>query len=155
MLADRIKVVADIPGVQMRPAELNGSPGTLLLDGQGRLIAVWALEIGRDQILGIRSIVNPDKLAHLGPTADLTSLLQSTSAEEQQHVSTAGSVRSSRTTRDGRRRLPPEEEADDDLDRAHDQQERAVDRGDDADGHVGPDEERHARCEPERPAQQR
>jgi hypothetical protein len=35
------------------------------------------LEIGRGQIQGIRSIVNPDKLAHLGPTTNLGSLLRS------------------------------------------------------------------------------
>jgi len=76
MFVDRIKAVARIPGVQMRPAEVNGSPGTLLLDGQERLIGVWVLEIARGQIQGISSIVNPDKLAHLGPTADLGSLLR-------------------------------------------------------------------------------
>jgi RNA polymerase sigma-70 factor (TIGR02957 family) len=73
MLLDRIKLVS---GVQVRPAELNGSPGALLLDGQERLIAAWVLEIGRDEIQGVNAIVNPDKLAHLGPTADLASLLR-------------------------------------------------------------------------------
>jgi hypothetical protein len=34
------------------------------------------LEIGRDQIQGISSIVNPEKLAHLGPTANLNSLVR-------------------------------------------------------------------------------
>src|ERR671936_367338 len=43
------------------------------------LLAVVALEIGRGQILGIRSVVNPDKLAHLGPIGDLTSLIRAAS----------------------------------------------------------------------------
>jgi hypothetical protein len=60
----------------MRPAEFNGSPGTLLLDGEERLMAVWVLEIGRGEIHGINVIVNPDKLAHLGSTVDLGSLLR-------------------------------------------------------------------------------
>jgi RNA polymerase sigma-70 factor (ECF subfamily) len=66
-----------IPGVQLRPTEVNGCPGTLLLDGEERVVGVWVLEIGRGQIQGVRSIVNPDKLAHLGPTSDLGSLLRS------------------------------------------------------------------------------
>lgn len=77
MLVDRIKLLARIPGVQMRPTEVNGSPGTLLLDSNDRLIGVWVLETGRGQIHSVNSIVNPDKLAHLGPVGDLTSLLSS------------------------------------------------------------------------------
>ena len=34
-----------------------------------------ALDIADGQIQGIRSIVNPDKLGHLGPVADLRALL--------------------------------------------------------------------------------
>jgi RNA polymerase sigma-70 factor (TIGR02957 family) len=65
-----------IPGVHMQPTEVNGSPGGLLLDGRDRVVAVWVLEVGCDQVLGIKSIDNPEKLAHLGPTADLGSLLR-------------------------------------------------------------------------------
>ena len=39
-------------------------------------MAVVALEIAGGQIASIRSIVNPDKLDHLGPTADLGLLLR-------------------------------------------------------------------------------
>ena len=67
---------ARIPGVQLRRVELNGSPGALLLDGQARVIGVWVLEVGPGQVQGISAIVNPDKLAHLGPTADMKSLLR-------------------------------------------------------------------------------
>ncbi len=71
-----IKLSTRMPGVHLRPTEVNGSPGALLLDGQARVIGVWVLEIGRGQIQGISSIVNPEKLAHLGPTTDLTSVLR-------------------------------------------------------------------------------
>jgi RNA polymerase sigma-70 factor, ECF subfamily len=40
------------------------------------VIGVVVLDIGSGQIQGINSIVNPDKLAHLGPTANLGSLLR-------------------------------------------------------------------------------
>ncbi|ADB50647.1 RNA polymerase, sigma-24 subunit, ECF subfamily [Conexibacter woesei DSM 14684] len=61
--------------LQIRPAEINGSPGALALDGSERLIGVVVLDIGRGQIQGVSSIANPDKLAHLGPTGNLGSLL--------------------------------------------------------------------------------
>jgi hypothetical protein len=61
----------------LRLVEVNGGPGALLLDAQQRLIGVVALEIAGGQITGISAIVNPDRLAHLGPVGDLTSLLRS------------------------------------------------------------------------------
>jgi RNA polymerase sigma-70 factor (TIGR02957 family) len=72
-----VRVMARIPGVSMRAVEVNAGPGALLLDGQDRVIGVWALDIADREILGVRSIVNPDKLAHLGPTGDFNSLLRS------------------------------------------------------------------------------
>lgn len=63
--------------MSLRLAEVNGGPAALYLDAQQRLIGVMALEIAGGQIAGIRSIVNPDKLTHLGPVGDLNSLLRS------------------------------------------------------------------------------
>ena len=77
-LINWVGLVARVPGVSLRPVEVNGGPGALLLDGQQRLIGVWALDIAGAQITSISSIVNPDKLTHLGPVADLGSLLRST-----------------------------------------------------------------------------
>ena len=65
------------PEVSLRPVQVNGAPGALFLDGQQRLVAVCALEIAGAQITSINAIVNPDKLAHLGPVGDFTSLLRS------------------------------------------------------------------------------
>jgi RNA polymerase sigma-70 factor (ECF subfamily) len=56
---------------------VNGGPGILILDGRERLISVWALEIAGGEIVAINSIVNPDKLRHLGPVADYEELLRS------------------------------------------------------------------------------
>jgi Sigma-70, region 4/SnoaL-like domain len=69
--------VARVPGVSLRPVEVNGGPGALLLDARQRLIGVLALDIADGQITSISGIVNPDKLTHLGPLADYTSLLRS------------------------------------------------------------------------------
>jgi RNA polymerase sigma-70 factor (TIGR02957 family) len=71
------QATARLPGVSLRPVEVNGGPGALFLDPQQRLIGVWALDIADGQITSISSIVNPDKLTHLGPVADLGSLLRS------------------------------------------------------------------------------
>ncbi len=65
--------------IQIRPAEINGDTGALYLDERGRLIAVVALEIVDDQIASIKSIVNPDKLKHLGEIGNFTSRLDLTS----------------------------------------------------------------------------
>jgi RNA polymerase sigma-70 factor (TIGR02957 family) len=72
-----LRQVTRFPGVSWRPVEVNGGPGALFLDGQERLIGVMALDIAGRQITSISSIVNPDKLAHLGPVADVESLLRS------------------------------------------------------------------------------
>jgi RNA polymerase sigma-70 factor (TIGR02957 family) len=65
---------ARIGGVTLRSAEVNGQPGALLLDPEGRLVNVLALDVADGQVQAIRSIVNPDKLRHLGPTANLGGL---------------------------------------------------------------------------------
>jgi RNA polymerase sigma-70 factor (TIGR02957 family) len=69
--------VTRVPGVSLRPIQVNGGPGALVLDPQQRLLAVVALEVAGGQVTSISAIVNPDKLTHLGPLADYTSLLRS------------------------------------------------------------------------------
>jgi len=76
-LIDWTHLGARLPGVSLRPVEVNGGPGALWLDAQRRLIGVVALEIGGGQITSISAIVNPDKLARLGPVGDFTALLRS------------------------------------------------------------------------------
>jgi RNA polymerase sigma-70 factor (TIGR02957 family) len=70
------RLAGRVPGSSVRPAEVNGGPGALYLDSEQRLIAVLSLDIRSGQIAGINSIVNPDKLRHLGPVADAKSLLK-------------------------------------------------------------------------------
>jgi RNA polymerase sigma-70 factor (ECF subfamily) len=76
-LASWFRLGARLPGMSVRPVEVNGGPGALSLDAQQRLIAVVALDITDGQITSINAIVNPDKLAHLGPVGDFTSLARS------------------------------------------------------------------------------
>jgi RNA polymerase sigma-70 factor (ECF subfamily) len=63
-------------GVELRPAELNGQPGALTLDRDGRLYGALSLDVADGQVQTVRSLVNPDKLRHLGPVGDLGRLLR-------------------------------------------------------------------------------
>jgi hypothetical protein len=64
-------------GSTPRREEVNGQPGALFFDREGRLIGVMILDVAEGQIQAVSSIVNPDKLGHLGPVADLGALLRS------------------------------------------------------------------------------
>ena len=70
-----MRVASRIPDFTLRPAEVNGGPGVTAMDGQQRLISVWSLEIAGGEIRSISSVVNPDKLAHLGVVGDFASLV--------------------------------------------------------------------------------
>ena len=63
-------------GFILRREEVNGQPGALFVDREGRLISVMILDVAEGQIQGVSAIVNPDKLQHLGPVADLGALLR-------------------------------------------------------------------------------
>lgn len=75
-LVNWIKAGSRIAGASIKAVEVNGGPGVLLLDGEERLIGVWALEIAGGCVRSIQSVINPDKLAHLGPVMDWTSALK-------------------------------------------------------------------------------
>lgn len=74
-LRNWVRFAGRMPGASVRQVEVNGAPGALLLDGDERLVAVWSLEIGDGGIERISSVVNPNKLAHLGAVADLRKLM--------------------------------------------------------------------------------
>jgi RNA polymerase sigma-70 factor (TIGR02957 family) len=63
-------------GFTVRRQVVNGQPGALFLDRDGRLAGVMILDVAEGQIQSVSSIVNPDKLRHLGPLADLRALLR-------------------------------------------------------------------------------
>ena len=71
-----LRAGARFGGFTARREEVNGQPGALFFDREGRLISVMILDVAEGQIQGVSSIVNPDKLRHLGPLADLNALLR-------------------------------------------------------------------------------
>jgi RNA polymerase sigma-70 factor, ECF subfamily len=60
----------------LEAVEVNGQPGARLVDPDGRLVGVASLDIADGVVQTVRSIVNPEKLAHLGPVADARALLR-------------------------------------------------------------------------------
>jgi len=62
-------------GGTVRLSGINGQPGAMFLDADGRLISVMALEITDGQVTAVRGVISRDKLRHLGPLADLPDLL--------------------------------------------------------------------------------
>jgi RNA polymerase sigma-70 factor (TIGR02957 family) len=65
-------------GFTLRRERVNGQPGALLFDREGRLGGVMILDIADGQIQTVSAIVNPDKLRHLGPVSDLRALRELT-----------------------------------------------------------------------------
>jgi RNA polymerase sigma-70 factor, ECF subfamily len=57
-------------GVTVQPREVNGQPGAIFRDRDGKVLYALTLDILDGQIQTIRSVSNPDKLGHLGPVAD-------------------------------------------------------------------------------------
>jgi RNA polymerase sigma-70 factor, ECF subfamily len=58
-------------GVSFAPGLVNGQPGFRALDGQGRVVSVFTVEITEGRIAHLYAVTNPDKLSHLGPTSDV------------------------------------------------------------------------------------
>ncbi|MER6133792.1 RNA polymerase sigma-70 factor [Streptomyces sp. NPDC001815] len=60
--------------VTFEPREINGQPGAVFRDRDDKVLHILALDVLDGQIRTIRSVINPDKLGHLGPVADAWAL---------------------------------------------------------------------------------
>jgi RNA polymerase sigma-70 factor, ECF subfamily len=67
-------------GIRAKPSVVNGQPGALLLDGGDRLVSVFSIDVIDGRVQSLRSVVNPEKLRHLGATSELTKLPRSARA---------------------------------------------------------------------------
>ena len=63
-------------GGGVEPHEVNGQPGAIFRDRDGKVLNTWALDILDGRIQTIRSVINPDKLGHVGPVADAWAVLR-------------------------------------------------------------------------------
>jgi RNA polymerase sigma-70 factor (ECF subfamily) len=57
--------------VTLQPCEVNGQPGAIFRDRDNSVLATLTLDVLDGQIQTIRSVSNPDKLAHVGPVTDV------------------------------------------------------------------------------------
>jgi RNA polymerase sigma-70 factor (ECF subfamily) len=74
----RLMGLIDQMQIVLEPVEVNGEPGVISRAPDGSIASVLSMQIADGQIISLRSVVNPDKLGHLGPTADLYEMLKST-----------------------------------------------------------------------------
>jgi RNA polymerase sigma-70 factor, ECF subfamily len=56
--------------VTFEPHQINGQPGAIFRDRNDKVLHTWTLDILDGRIQTIHSLINPDKLGHLGPVAD-------------------------------------------------------------------------------------
>jgi RNA polymerase sigma-70 factor (ECF subfamily) len=67
-------------GIRVRatinPAIVNGQPGAVIRTTTGEVISVVSLAIAGGKVTEIHSIVNPDKLRHVGDVANVAELLR-------------------------------------------------------------------------------
>jgi len=73
VLASNLPLLATID-VRVEPREVNGQPGAILRDRNDNVVGTVTLDVLGGRIQVIRSVVNPDKLGHLGPVADAWAL---------------------------------------------------------------------------------
>jgi RNA polymerase sigma-70 factor (ECF subfamily) len=56
--------------------EVNGQPGAIFRDRDNRVLNTLTLDVVDGRIQTIRSVINPDKLGHLGPVADAWAVIR-------------------------------------------------------------------------------
>jgi RNA polymerase sigma-70 factor (ECF subfamily) len=64
LLGRLLTIIKDLR-LRLRPAIVNGQPGALVLDPDGRVVNVVAFDASDEAITGIWSVANPDKLEHV------------------------------------------------------------------------------------------
>jgi RNA polymerase sigma-70 factor (ECF subfamily) len=58
-------------GASLRLAWVNGQPGAVLYDADGRVVSVAELDVADGVVQTVRFVANPDKLGHIGPVSDV------------------------------------------------------------------------------------
>ena len=70
-----LSLVDETPGIEIEVETVNGHAGAIARDENGAVISVISFDIADGRIQAIRSIVNPRKLTHLGPSVNLADVL--------------------------------------------------------------------------------
>jgi RNA polymerase sigma-70 factor, ECF subfamily len=75
VLAAMTQPLARIGGA-LQAHEMNGQPGAILRDRDGKVLGTWTLDMADGRIQTIRAQLNPDKLGHMGPIGDIWAVLR-------------------------------------------------------------------------------
>jgi RNA polymerase sigma-70 factor (ECF subfamily) len=70
-------------GVVLEPHQVNGQPGAIFRDRDNKVLSTLALDILDGQIQTIRSVINPDKLGHIGPVSDAWAVIREANQARQ------------------------------------------------------------------------
>lgn len=65
-------------GSTFEPHLVNGQPGMIFRGPHGGVMSVMSFEVVDGRVATIRSVVNPDKLQHLGPVESLRDVMEAT-----------------------------------------------------------------------------
>jgi RNA polymerase sigma-70 factor, ECF subfamily len=68
-------------GLAYEPTQVNGQAGAILRGPEGSVVGVLSIEVASGRIQTIRSVVNPDKIGHVGRVRDLGSVLRRSAHE--------------------------------------------------------------------------
>ncbi len=71
--------------VSIEEHEINGQPGAIFRDREGRVLNTWTVDVLDGRIQAIRTVLNPEKLGHVGPVADAYAVLHEASEARRHH----------------------------------------------------------------------
>ena len=70
-------------GVTLEPHDLNGQPGAIFHAPDGKVVSVMMLDVLEGRVQTIHAVINPDKLRHVGPVADVWALRRAAEGAEE------------------------------------------------------------------------
>ena len=70
-------------GASLEPHRINGQPGVIFRGPHGGVFSVMSIEVVDGRVATIRSVVNPDKLGHLGQVESLRDVLDAARSERE------------------------------------------------------------------------
>ena len=74
LVLERLNLKRDSP--RLEPHVVNGQPGAIFRDRNNNVLNIWALDVLDGRIQAIRTVINPDKLGHVGPVADAWAVIR-------------------------------------------------------------------------------
>ncbi len=84
VLAANFPILAKVDA-SVEPQEVNGQPGAILRDRDGKVVGTMTLDVLGGRIQTIRAVTSPDKLGHLGPVGDAWAVAREVSQARRPH----------------------------------------------------------------------